>query len=307
MYMNKENLLIVGIDHGFSMMKTVHTTFENGVEQLGGEATLVANTLHYQGKYYKVGEGRLPLMQTKTEDESYFLLTLVAIAKELDVYQQREANVALAVGLPFSRFGKEKEAFQKYLRREGLIEFQYCGRKYQIRIRKVYVFPQCYAAIVNQLRMYGRENLIVDIGSKTVDIIHTRNYVPIESESTSIPEALIQCMEGIKSSVYQIYNRKVSEDMIQQMMVEGDANIPEECKELIRLGLVGFAKRIESKIVELGFDLEMIPVIYAGGGAQVMKRYGSQKLGNIHYLEDICANAKGYEYLAIQKEERSKR
>lgn len=301
MFISDRRLLVVGIDHGFSMMKTPHATFENGVEKLGGEATLSNNTLIYQGNYYKVGEGRLPLMQTKTENENYFLLTLAAIAKEMDIYQQQSADVILAVGLPFSRFGKEKEDFYRYLLRNEKIQFSYSGREYEIRIIDVFVFPQCYAAIVDKLREYGRENLIVDIGSKTIDVIHTRNYVPVESESTSIPAALIQCMEGIKSNVYQNCNRRVSEDMIQQMILEKDVNIPTDCKVIIREGLADFAKGMEAKLAELGFDLEMFTVIYAGGGATLMKNYGTLKSANIHYLEDIRANAKGYEFLAKQK------
>lgn len=301
MFISDRRLLVVGIDHGFSMMKTPHATFENGVEKLGGEATLTSNTLIYQGNYYKVGEGRLPLMQTKTENEYYFLLTLAAIAKEMDIYQQQSADVILAVGLPFSRFGKEKDDFYHYLLREDSIQFNYSGKNYEIQIIDVYVFPQCYAAIADKLREYGRENLIVDIGSKTIDVIHTRNYVPVESESTSIPAALIQCMEGIKSNVYQNCNRRVSEDMIQQMILEKDVNIPTDCKVIIREGLADFAKGMEAKLAELGFDLEMFTVIYAGGGATLMKNYGTLKSANIHYLEDIRANAKGYEFLAKQK------
>ena len=301
MFISDRSLLVVGIDHGFSMMKTPHATFENGVEKLGGEATLSNNTLIYQGNYYKVGEGRLPLMQTKTENENYFLLTLAAIAKEMDIYQQCKADVILAVGLPFSRFGKEKDDFYRYLLREDNIQFNYSGKNYKIQIIDVYVFPQCYAAIADKLREYGRENLIVDIGSKTIDVIHTRNYVPVESESTSIPAALIQCMEGIKSNVYQNCNRRVSEDMIQQMILEKDVNIPTDCKVIIREGLADFAKGMEAKLAELGFDLEMFTVIYAGGGATLMKNYGTLKSANIHYLEDIRANAKGYEFLAKQK------
>lgn len=181
------------------------------------------------------------------------------------------------MGYHFSRFGKEKEDFYHYLLREDSIQFNYCGRDYEIQIIDVYVFPQCYAAIADKLREYGRENLIVDIGSKTIDVIHTRNYVPVESESTSIPAALIQCMEGIKSNVYQNCNRRVSEDMIQQMILEKDVNIPTDCKVIIREGLADFAKGMEAKLAELGFDLEMFTVIYAGGGATLMKNYGTLK------------------------------
>ena len=301
MYFNEKNVLLCGLDHGFSTMKTTHAIFDNGVEQLGGEATLSNNTLVYNGKNYKVGEGRLPMMKTKTEDESYFLLTLAGVAKELDVYHKQSADVILAVGLPFSRFGQEKQGFRDYLFRKEEIFFRYSGKEYRICIKDVMVFPQCYAAIADRMRMYGAESLIVDIGSKTVDVIHVQKYVPVERESTSIPEALIQCMEAIKSNVYQICNKKVSEELIRQMITDGDAMIPEDCKSVIRDGLRYFAKGIEAKLLELGFDLEMMSVVYAGGGAMVMKRYGTIRGSHVHYLEDIRANARGYEYLARQK------
>ena len=85
------------------------------------------------------------------------------------------------------------------------------------------------------------------------------------------------------------------------MIVDGDAMIPEDCKSVIRDGLRNFAKGIEAKLSELGFDLEMMPVVYAGGGAMVMKRYGRVQGNYVHYLEDIRVNARGYEYLARQK------
>jgi len=43
------------------------------------------------------------------------------------------------------------------------------------------------------------------------------------------------------------------------------------------------------------------PIVFVGGGASVMKKFGTQKGANIQYIEDICANAKGYEILAEKK------
>ena len=40
MYLEEQQILLCGIDHGFSTMKTAHFVFENGVKELGGEATL---------------------------------------------------------------------------------------------------------------------------------------------------------------------------------------------------------------------------------------------------------------------------
>ena len=65
MYLEEQQILLCGIDHGFSTMKTAHFVFENGVKELGGEATLTANTMMLNDRYYKVGEGRLPLKDTR--------------------------------------------------------------------------------------------------------------------------------------------------------------------------------------------------------------------------------------------------
>lgn len=107
MYMSEEKLLLVGIDHGFSMMKHTHGSFPNGIKRLNGEATLKKNTLELKGQHYKVGEGRLPMKEDKVSDEDYFILTLAAIAKECQYYGITEACVVIAAGLPFSRFGQE--------------------------------------------------------------------------------------------------------------------------------------------------------------------------------------------------------
>ena len=50
MFISDKNLLVVGVDHGFCLMKTPHHIFENGVHPLGGESTLPTNTLEYNGE-----------------------------------------------------------------------------------------------------------------------------------------------------------------------------------------------------------------------------------------------------------------
>ena len=65
MYLEEQKILLAGIDHGFSTIKTAHFVFENGVKELGGESTLLTNTMVLNDRYFKVGEGRLPLKDTK--------------------------------------------------------------------------------------------------------------------------------------------------------------------------------------------------------------------------------------------------
>lgn len=106
-------------------MKTVHETFTSGIREITTEPALFENVLEKDGKYYKVGSERLKVKDSKVEDENYYLLSLAATAKELDRLGKRTANVYWAVGLPLTRFGKEKEAFIKYLNQNREVTFKY--------------------------------------------------------------------------------------------------------------------------------------------------------------------------------------
>lgn len=306
MYFKEQNILLCAIDHGFSTIKTPHFIFDNGVEEIGTEATLEAKTMECKDTFYKIGEGRLPMKNTKIEDEDYLLLTYAAIAKEIEYYRlsgEEVIRVVVAAGLPFTRFGEEKVSFSNYLKR-GVVTFVYEGKTYFIEIEEVLLYPQCYAAVANILGKLAPNQLIVDIGSKTIDIIHNKNYVPVERECITIPEALINCMANVNKAVFRRKNRYLDESDIQDVMMTGASNLPKEITEIIQDQLYIFAENVEAQLKENGFDPELTPIVYVGGGATVMKLFGQIRGANICYQEDVKANAIGYEYLALQKMDR---
>ena len=106
----------IGIDHGYSAIKTRHFSFPAGISLYSSEPYTLQNTLEFEGKFYVCGTGRQPILRDKTENDNYYLLTLAAIAKEI---RQRgakaECSVCIAAGLPLASFGREKKAFRDYL------------------------------------------------------------------------------------------------------------------------------------------------------------------------------------------------
>ena len=106
----------------------------------------------------KVGTVRQEVKDTKVEDDSFYLLTLAAVAKELKRRGLAEAKVFLAVGLPLTRFGAEKNDFIKYLTKNKRVSFKYENESYHIEIDDVAVFPQCYAAVVDKIPAMDKEN-----------------------------------------------------------------------------------------------------------------------------------------------------
>lgn len=114
---------VIGIDHGWSNMKTVSNVFTSGVKQITTEPAFFDNVVKYNGVYYKVGGSKLEVRDTKVEDNNYYILTLASIAKELNRRGIRNTKVLLSVGLPLTRFGAEKPDFIKYLLKNKEVTF----------------------------------------------------------------------------------------------------------------------------------------------------------------------------------------
>ena len=223
-HMNNK-LEVIGIDHGWSMMKTISQVFVTGVKEITTTPALFGDVLEYEGKFYKVGTVRQEVKDTKVEDDSFYLLTLAAVAKELKRRGLAEAKVFLAVGLPLTRFGAEKNDFIKYLTKNKRVSFKYENESYHIEIDDVAVFPQCYAAVVDKIPAMAKKTLIVDIGSWTIDIMPVINKSPDESKCVTIPKGLITCMRSINEQCVRQLNGEVDESEIQNIMRYGRSDI----------------------------------------------------------------------------------
>ncbi len=95
------------------------------------------------------GTGRQLIQRGKMETDHYYLLTLAAIAKEIQYWGENPVcSVTIAAGLPLAGFGREKKSFREYLLcpRQPVC-FRYEGTAYQVTIQDVKLFPQGYSAI----------------------------------------------------------------------------------------------------------------------------------------------------------------
>ena len=90
-----DNTVIIGVDHGWSQMKTAEAVFSSGVEEILSEPAFFDDVLEYGGKYYKVGTKRDAVMENKTVNDDYYLLTLASMAKEM---KKRSWNSPLSFG-----------------------------------------------------------------------------------------------------------------------------------------------------------------------------------------------------------------
>lgn len=103
------NTKIIAVDHGYGNMKTANTVTPTGIKAYETEPIFTGNILEYNGIYYRIGEGHKEFIPDKAMDEEYYLLTLMAIARELNVFSIREADVHLAAGLPLTWIRNQRE------------------------------------------------------------------------------------------------------------------------------------------------------------------------------------------------------
>ncbi len=293
---------LIAIDHGWSFIKTPSIVFENGITELQTMPATKDNLLEFRGRKYVIGQGRMGKQETKTENENYYLLTLVAIAKELrGRTAAKVVRVNLAVGVPLTLYGKEKKEFKNYLRVNDKVSFHYEGVRYVVHFGKVRVFAQCHAAIAN--RMEGMERLTaVDCGSWTLDIMSVVNKVPALDECHTYQQGLITVIDRIQKECIAKYSKEVPEYIINEVIETGDtsaiAKNKESIMDTINAGLKRYALEVEAKLRELKIDFDFTNVVYVGGGAGVMRRFGSCTGENVRYVTDVRANALGYQYLA---------
>lgn len=230
--------IIIGVDHGYAAMKTAHFAFPSGLVAYEYEPYTLSNVLEYGGKFYVVGSGRQPLQKDKTQAEDYYLLTLAAIAKELEYRNAGTmADVHLATGLPLTSFGRDKKAFRDYLCRDGKpVSFRFEGLDYTITISKVSLYPQGYAAVLTQSGLLNEPSVIVaDIGGWTVDLMRLDNRIPNAATCRSLELGMIRCLDEISEQIRRSLGLSMTAAQIESVLRSDTSHVNEDSKKIIHL------------------------------------------------------------------------
>lgn len=298
--------MLIAIDHGNYAIKTVNHSFVSGLSEHTVKPPMTDEILEYDGKYWTLSGRRLNYMRDKTQDERYFVLTLFAIAKELEEnggYQPVE-RIQLAVGLPPEHYGVLKERFARYFKRDNVIRFVYRDRPYSILIDRVMVFPQAYAAVVPQSSqvIHTLRIFVVDIGGYTTDVLLLKNGKPDLQFCRSLETGIITMNNEIIRKVGALHDMRIEDEHISAVLSGKETILPEDVKETIRGATKLHAQDILNQLRELQVDLRSNPAIFIGGGSILLRPYleSSPLVAKASFVESPNANAIGYEMLGKQ-------
>ena len=101
-------------------------------------------------------------------------------------------------------------------------------------------------------------------------------------------EGLLTCIGDINNQCVRQLGGKIDERDIIQIMMDGTSELDMAYQKIVRKEIKAFAEGIYKKLIAHGYNLNTTPITFVGGGAKIMKLFGSRKQSNIHYLEDTC-------------------
>lgn len=291
--MNGKN--VIGIDHGYGNMKTRHAVFKSGVKAYDYMPPITDNVLEYAGKYYVIGESHKVFVANKDEDDDYYILTLAAIAKELEVRGMTNAEVILAVGLPLHWMVGQKDSFKKYLLRTAEVGFGYLGKRYHIRIADVEVYPQGFAGIAKDIQNYSGVHMLADIGNGTLNTLKIVNKKGISDQMYTDQLGVHQCVKKMINEVQARCGKLPDEALIEEFLRAGATDLPESILSVMREVAEKYVEDIFNKLKEYGYDPELVKLHVIGGGGCLLRNFGEYDPNRVEIITDICASAKGYE------------
>lgn len=199
--------LRVAVDHGNRNMKTCNFVFTTGLTEQDKKPARGEKYLKYQGKYYTLSEKRIPYQRDKTQDSRnrFWILTLFAIAMELEQKSQIQPEdviqVELPIGLPPKHFAELCERYERYFKGDGKVqELCFNDKVYHLCIQNVMAFPQDYAAMMTRMMEIREIPKVVgiDIGGFTSDYLLMRSGRPDMDYCDSLEKGVITMYTSTK-------------------------------------------------------------------------------------------------------------
>jgi plasmid segregation protein ParM len=185
----------------------------------------------------------------------------------------------------------------------------YKGREYQLEIADAAVFPQDYAAAMTIYPKISSFNKVitVDIGGFTLDYLLLRGGRPDLSVCDSLEKGVITLYNTIISRVNSEYDILLEDADIDSIIKGEKTDYDMQVARMVQDMTKTYVDDLLGTLRERGIDLKTGCVVFIGGGALLLREYleNSDKVGKCVFIEDICANAKGYGLLyQVQKKGR---
>ena len=150
----------------------------------------------------------------------------------------------------------------------------------------------------SHLRDFRGVILLADIGNGTMNVMYINDRRPQEKKCFTEKYGTHQCMLAVRENLLKLYGSAADETIIDQVLRHGAASISKRYLSSIQMTARDYVAGIFRRLREHEYDPELMKLYVVGGGGCLIKNFGEFDVGRVVINEDICATAKGYEYLA---------
>ena len=286
---------IIGVDHGYGNMKTANCVFGTGVLGYDKEPIFKSDMLEWNGRYYLIGTGHKEFTADKMRDEDYYVLTLAAVARELNYHGIRTADVFLAAGLPL----------KEYLMQNETVDFIFRGNDYHIRFVGVELFAQGFAAAFPHIKEFTGVNMLCDIGNGTMNLMFINDKKVDPRKCYTEKFGTHQCMLQVRENLMRLYHTEPPEEIVTRVLRFGEADIDPAYLKTIDDTAREYVEGIFQRLREHGYDPRLMKLYVVGGGGCLIRNFADYDKSRVTINDDICATVKGYERMAEIKLQRA--
>ena len=139
----------------------------------------------------------------------------------------------------------------------------------------------------------------IDIGGFTTNYLLMRNGRPCLDYCDSLEKGVITMYNEIISSINSEHDILLEERDIDGILEGKTGFYPEMVVRTAENMVRNFVTDLLNSIRERGIDTKSTYTVFIGGGSILLKRFleQSSRLNQFQFIEDIYANAKGYDIL----------
>ena len=231
-------------------------------------------------------------------DNVDYVLALAAIARELNIRKMTCGKIRIAAGLPLTWVSGQRDEFRDYLLQNKAVDFSFRNVSYHVEIVGVDVFPQGFAAVADRLSDFQGVNMICDIGNGTMNIMFINDKKPVSGNMFTEKYGTHQCLLAVRENVMRAHHTTVDEAIINRVFRFGTADIKEDYLKTITDTATDYVEGIFQRLREHEYNPELMRLYVLGGGSCLIRNFGVYDASRVTINDDICATAKGYEYLA---------
>ncbi|MEE1139579.1 MAG: ParM/StbA family protein, partial [Acutalibacteraceae bacterium] len=229
----------------------------------------------------------------------YYVLTLAAIARELRRERITNANVFIAAGLPLTWVSEQKAEFKKYLLQHSKVTFMFRGAEYRIKIVGAEIYPQGFAAIAETLGNFNGVNMLCDIGNGTMNLLRIVNKKPDAQRMFTEKYGTHQCALLIREQMMKLHHAALDDTIVTEVLKKGTADIDGQYLDTVVKTAKEYTAGIFRRLREHDYDPKLMKLYVVGGGGCLIRNFADYDANRVIINEDICATAKGYEYMAL--------